>query len=241
MSKRILVVDDDRGMVSTLCDILELHGWETERAYDGTAAVELSAARAVDVVLMDVRMPQMDGVDALRLIKRARPATRVVLMTAYARQELLAQAERDGAVSILKKPVEVSALLPLLDEAAARAHAVLVVDDDPGYLRTLADMLRTHGVATVEAPTLDDALTQLERETPGAVLLDLKLDDLDPHEAILAIKEMSPSVLLILYSGHGAALHDAVTHAPQGYIAAAFTKPLSVDALLDALHVQHGH
>ena len=85
-------MDDDRGMVETLCDILELRGWETLRAYDGAAATELAATEGVDVVLMDVRMPLMDGVQALQRMKAKRPSTRVVLMTAYAAMDLLDRA-----------------------------------------------------------------------------------------------------------------------------------------------------
>ncbi|MGH7668755.1 MAG: response regulator transcription factor, partial [Gemmatimonadaceae bacterium] len=70
------MVDDDRAMVATLCDILELRGWETVRAYDGAAAAELAEVHGVDVVLMDVRMPKVDGVSALREIKARRPGVR---------------------------------------------------------------------------------------------------------------------------------------------------------------------
>jgi DNA-binding NtrC family response regulator len=235
--QRILVVDDDRGMVETLCDILELHGWDTLRAYDGDAAVEMVRTHDVGVVLMDVRMPRLDGVDALPLMRQHAPHVRVVLMTAYARHELLARAERDGALTVLRKPVDVSALLALLRDAVSRAGSVLVVDDDPGYLATLADVLRTSGVTVAEARRLDDALALLRDSPPGAVLLDLKLEDVDPHTSILAIKDISPSVLLILYSGHRAELEATVAATPRGLVAAAFTKPLVVDDLLAALHV----
>ena len=112
---RIAVVDDDDAMVETLCDVLELHGWDPVRASDGEQAVKLVTAEQIDVVLMDIRMPKMNGVDALREIKRVRPATRVVLFTASAAQELLAGAERYGAARVLKKPVDAVELLSVLE------------------------------------------------------------------------------------------------------------------------------
>jgi DNA-binding NtrC family response regulator len=117
MTKRILVVDDDRQMVTTLCDILGLHGWETSRGHDGSAATEMVVAQELDLVLMDVVMPTMNGVEALRAIKKRRPETRVILMTAYAAGALLAEAEREGVFRILAKPVQLPNLLSVLDEA----------------------------------------------------------------------------------------------------------------------------
>jgi DNA-binding NtrC family response regulator len=117
--RRILVVDDDHGMVETLADILELHGWETIKAYDGAQAIKLSQEEDVDVVLMDIRMPRVNGADALRAIKAARPTLPVVLITAIAAQELLTQAEQDGALRILKKPLDLKLLLSVLDGAAS--------------------------------------------------------------------------------------------------------------------------
>lgn len=235
MSKRILVVDDDRAMVATLCDILELHGWETTRGFDGAGAADLAEAHDVDVVLMDVRMPKVDGVAALRDIKQRRPGIRVVLMTAYAAQDLLAQAEREGALRILRKPVELPELLGLLESSTHEARTVLVVDDDPAYLRTLSDLLAQKGLAPTQARTLDDALALLESRRPGAVVLDLKLPGVEPPSSILAIREASPSVLLVLYSGHSAALRDTVRDAPAGLVDAAFMKPIPVDDLLRLL------
>ena len=113
--RTIAIVDDDDAMVETLCDVLELHGWSPIRASDGAQAVELVTSTGVDVVLMDIRMPKMNGVDALREIRRRRPAVPVILFTASAAPELLANAERYGAVSVLRKPVDVVELLSILD------------------------------------------------------------------------------------------------------------------------------
>ena len=111
------MVDDDRSMVGTLCVILGMHGWRTSGGYDGEAAADLAEAGEVDVVLMDVIMPRMNGVDAMRAIISRRPDTRVILMTAYAPHDLIAKAEQQGVFRVLAKPVQLPNLLSLLDEA----------------------------------------------------------------------------------------------------------------------------
>jgi len=111
MIGRALVVDDDRTLASTLADILELMGWTVTQANSGTEAVNVAARQSFDVVLMDVKMPGMDGVDAFKAMKATRPDIRVILMTAYAAEERLGEARREGVLRVLSKPVDVETLL----------------------------------------------------------------------------------------------------------------------------------
>jgi DNA-binding NtrC family response regulator len=231
-AKRILVVDDDRSMVQTLCDILEVRGWETLRAYDGLDAVRMVEKEDVHVVLMDVKMPNLNGVEALPRMKKHRPGVRIVLMTAYAAPELLAQAEREGVLQIMRKPADLPVLFGLLESAANRRRAVLVVDDDPSYLRTMSEVLTRHGYPTMQARNLPEALSRLGHEPPGVVLLDLKLDGVIMTDHLLAFHELTPSALLVLHSGYVEELRDAVAHAPAGLVSASFAKPMPVDELM---------
>jgi CheY-like chemotaxis protein len=116
--RTILVVDDDHDIVDTLCDILELRGWQTLRGYDGEEAVALANENAVDWIVMDVRMPRLSGVDALHAIRLRDPNVRAVLMTAFASQDLVERAESAG-VRVLYKPFEPSTLLSVIDKGAA--------------------------------------------------------------------------------------------------------------------------
>lgn len=118
--KRVAVVDDDRDMVQSLCDILELHGWECVTSYDGEEAVALSDT-GVMVFLMDVRMPRLSGVDAWTSIHRSHPEARSVLMTAYAPPEALALTPKEGVVRILRKPLAIPELIEALEMAMKEA------------------------------------------------------------------------------------------------------------------------
>lgn len=115
--KRVAVVDDDRDMVQSLCDILELHGWETLTSYDGEEAVAMSDSEDVDLFLMDVRMPRMSGVEAWNAIHEHDPDARSVLMTAYAPPEALALTPGHGVIRILRKPVAIPELIDALETA----------------------------------------------------------------------------------------------------------------------------
>ena len=120
--KRVAVVDDDRDMVRSLCDILELHGWETVPQYDGEGAVALNRDDDVDLFLMDVRMPRMSGVDAWTTIHERDPDARSVLMTAYAPPEALALTPGHGVIRILRKPLAIPELIDALEKARSETE-----------------------------------------------------------------------------------------------------------------------
>lgn len=233
---RVLIVDDERLMVKTLGDIVRLHGWEADGAYSGESAVEAVRGRDYAMVLMDIRMTGINGVEAFKAMKEIRPDIRVVLMTAYTATEVLAEAEREGALRILSKPVALAGLIEVLEQASMNLRSVLVVDDDAAFLRTLSRLLEHNGYSTLTAKNLDDAIEMLETRSPGAVVLDLRLDGVTAPETVLAIKHVSPSVALILCSGYPAALDAATSAMPARLIHASLHKPFSPSALLGLLN-----
>jgi DNA-binding NtrC family response regulator len=235
MTRTVLVVDDDRQMVKTFAAVLRRRGWESLTAFDGKEAVEVARESHVDVVLMDVRMPGMNGVEALRAIRQNKPLTPVILMTAYAAHDLLAQAERDGALSIMPKPVALPRLLALLDQVIEAERSVLIVDDDPQFLATLTEVLSTAGRVVHKASSLDQALELLDARTPDIVVLDLKLDHTRPEETVRAIKDAHPRVVLIIYSGHPMMLDETVAALPNDLIYASLKKPFSPGHLMGLL------
>ncbi|HEX9248293.1 MAG TPA: response regulator, partial [Gemmatimonadaceae bacterium] len=217
-------------------DVVRLHGWEADGAHSGEAAVEAVRERDYAVVLMDVRMTGINGLEAFKAMKAVRPGIRVILMTAYTATEILAEAEREGALRILSKPVALTGLIEILKQTTAVSRGVLVVDDDAAFLKTLRKVLEQNGYATFTAGTLDEALAMLETTSPGAVVLDLRLDGITAPETVLAIKHVSPSVALILCSGYSAALDETTSALSARLIHARLHKPFSPNALLEILN-----
>jgi two-component system NtrC family response regulator/two-component system nitrogen regulation response regulator GlnG len=234
---RVLVVDDDRSMVRTLCDVLALRGWTPTGVHSGEAAISAVESETFDAVVMDIRMSGMDGVRALKAMRAARPGIRVVLMTAFTAAAMIQEAQREGALRVLAKPVQLPELLKLLDETLT-ARPVLVVDDDAAFLQTLSDALRSRGRTVITATRLDEAVDRLIADAPTAVVLHLRLDSVEPRDSILAIRGVSPAILLVLYSGHPLTLDAAIRTLPTDWIHACLRKPFDVDALLSLL--DHG-
>lgn len=201
MSRRILVVDDDRHMVRTLTDIVRLQGWNPDGAYSGEEAVEAVRTQPYQVVLMDVKMAGINGVDAFKAMKALRPEIKVILMTAYTAADIIAEAERAGALKVLSKPVVLSGLLEMLEQTRKDQKPVLVVADDAAFLANLGQLLTAKGYLTLVADSLNDALVTLEEKSPAVVVLDLRLDGIKSDDSVVAIRRVSPGVALILCNG----------------------------------------
>ena len=119
---RILIVDDDQGLRfsvrETLNHALSSNGnYEMDEAFDGLNAVEKTRAQHYDVVLLDIDMPRLNGLEALKLIKEQDPSTIVIMMTAFAAIDDAVRAVKDGAYNYLSKPVKGEELLKLIDRA----------------------------------------------------------------------------------------------------------------------------
>lgn len=112
--RSILLVDDDPGIRESMQAILMLQGYHVDLAASGSEALELCADSYYDVVLMDIMMPGMDGVETLRQIKQRYPGIRVIMITGM---EGGAEGERalaEGAEALFRKPLDVATFLPVL-------------------------------------------------------------------------------------------------------------------------------
>lgn len=114
MPRTILVVDDEPNMRRTLRDILDHEGYDVSTAESGEQAVRLCRTREFDLVLMDVRMPGIDGLEAFRQIRRRREGARIALMSGYAVEQLELAAMREGVLAFLRKPMDPAEMLALI-------------------------------------------------------------------------------------------------------------------------------
>ncbi len=111
MSTSILVVEDDRVQREIIADILEQAGYDQRSCADGAAALETLGERDFDVLLTDMRMPGMDGLELLRQAKRQHPDLDVIVMTAHATIKTAVAAIKEGAADYLEKPFDKDELL----------------------------------------------------------------------------------------------------------------------------------
>jgi two-component system NtrC family response regulator/two-component system response regulator HydG len=117
---RVIVIDDEVNAAAALERLLREDGYEVSRAHDAKSGLALLETTEADVVLTDLRMPGMDGLELLARIKEIRPETMVILMTAYGTVKTAVRAMKMGAEDYLGKPIEVEELEVVLQKALER-------------------------------------------------------------------------------------------------------------------------
>jgi len=131
---RTLLVDDEREYVMTLSERLEMRDIPADIAYDGEEALTFVNTEAPDVMVLDLRMPGMDGLEVLRRIKRDHPSVEVIIVTGHGTETDERIARELGAFDYLKKPVDIKVLAQRIKEASQKARGErgeeLEQDDD---------------------------------------------------------------------------------------------------------------
>jgi len=117
---RVLLVDDEKDFLETLVKRLKKRNLDVSGVTGGQAALDFLAESPVDVVVLDVKMPDMDGITTLREIKKLRPSVEVLMLTGHANVEVAIEGMECGAFDYLMKPMEIDQLLYKLQDAYKR-------------------------------------------------------------------------------------------------------------------------
>ena len=114
--KRILVVEDDEEMRSLLKDFIEAEGFETDSASNGSEAFRKLAKESFDLIITDVRMPGLTGLDILPGVRKLQPEASIIVITAFGSEEVCRRAFERGATAYLEKPIHFHKLRTLIHE-----------------------------------------------------------------------------------------------------------------------------
>jgi DNA-binding NtrC family response regulator len=120
---RLLVIDDEQDIREMIEFVLSQKGFEVETVDGGLAGAAMVRARHFDVVITDMRMPVMDGLQTLTVLKEIDPSVEVIVVTGYASEQTAAECVRRGAYGYLLKPFEIEDLRSLVDGALAHRLA----------------------------------------------------------------------------------------------------------------------
>ncbi|MFP4058113.1 MAG: sigma-54-dependent transcriptional regulator [Candidatus Brocadiia bacterium] len=168
-SGRVLVVDDLQGVRQILASVLKKAGYQVEEAGDGSAALEAVRAHPPDAMLLDIRMPGLDGFEVLRRVQELDPELPVVMITAYEDVDTAVQAMHAGAYHYLSKPFHNAEVLAVVERAIERrrlAHTVRSLQERADHLGPVGELLGT-------SDAIARLLEQLDRaaRTDGPVLI----------------------------------------------------------------------
>jgi len=231
--EKILIVDDEENMRRTLADILTDEGYDVTTTGTGEEAIKLCTEGDHKVILMDVRMPGIGGVEAFRRIRRHQEGVRVILMSAYSVDALKEAALDEGAIAFLPKPLDLDKVVGLINEV--KDTAILVVEDDEKTAELLSQNLKEEGYRVTTAKTAHDALELVEQIRFDLVFLDANLPSMNGLELYLAIKKITPTAVAIVISNMEKEFEEIAREAVRRNAYTIVRKPLDIDHILGLL------
>ena len=154
---RLLIVDDEKAMRVSLAEIFTLRGAQVTAAADGREAVELLNQRDFDLMLLDLKMPGMSGIQVLEVAQKVRPGTVVILLTAHATLDSAISAMRRGAYDYLLKPCEPRALIAGVERGLAKRAEFLRRQNLVGLMEQTVSALKTDNKPPASTPTAQPA------------------------------------------------------------------------------------
>lgn len=230
---RILVADDEPNMRLTLSAILRAEGYQVDMVENGLKAVEQCQQSHYDVILMDIRMPGLDGVTAFRELRTYQHNTRMIFMSAFGLDDLKQMALEEGAIAFLDKPLDIDKVIRLIQEAYEISILVVAADETVSTLLR-QNLLSPHYRITVvdSAQTALDLLAQIHYDI---VFIDVHLPVMNGLDFYLALRKITPTAIAIMIANMEAEAEALAREAVRNTAYTFIHKPINLDYLLNLL------
>ena len=125
MSEKVLLVDDEVDFLDTLSERMRTRGMEVSTSSSGAEALKKVEQESYDVIILDLMMPGVDGLEALKILKAKKPELQVILLTGHATVEKGIEAMKLGAMDFLEKPTDLSLLTEKIKKAQAKKMLIV--------------------------------------------------------------------------------------------------------------------
>jgi|GEM_PF-463300 len=193
---RILAVDNETGILGILGTLLRAEGYDVETMNESDKALDIvnKPDNNYDLMIFDIKMSPVDGMELLKAAKKARPAVPVIMITAYATVETVIESLRQGAFDYVRKPFDADDLLAIaqraleygktmLEDADLKLKGSILVVDDDEKARRLVESIFTGSEYDLSFERRGpDALRQAAKALPDIILLDVAMPDMDGFE-----------------------------------------------------------
>ena len=197
----ILIVDDNQDLAEGLGMVLEDEGYQVALAFNGADAIESFSAGHFDMVFLDVKLPDMNGIEVFQKIHKASPKVKVIMMSGFRIEQLIAEVVEDGDVEVLRKPLENARVLELL----GRIHnesIILIDNNDFDFADILSVYLNDHGVKAVLALKAQQAIKDVLSNQVDVLVLDLHMPIMCSLEVYLELQQQGHAVKTIIVTGY---------------------------------------
>ncbi|OGJ87752.1 MAG: hypothetical protein A2268_02550 [Candidatus Raymondbacteria bacterium RifOxyA12_full_50_37] len=219
MSKRILVVDDEKDLTDITCAMLSKSGFAVDAVNDPKEALVLIKQQHYGLLISDVHMPGMNGIELVKAAHKAQPRMETIIMSAYGTEATRDKCERLGLFGYLEKPIHWDVLADMAAKALASDRAmrlgycnadpmlgfnrerILIADDNPHMCDILERLLSEKGYRISIVSNGSQAYEKILVNDYDLIILDINMPKMDGVEAVKAIREHDPYTYILLISG----------------------------------------
>jgi DNA-binding response OmpR family regulator len=241
-TKTVLIVDDDKIILEQLAKELKRNFFKTFLAADGKTALETFSQEEIDIVVLDVKLPDIDGLEVLKEIKEKKPDCEVIVITGLGTQEIAIQSLRRGAIDYIEKPIEIDELTAALGRAVEKVvereklsyeNRLLVIDDEEEVVKRLKRFLEKEGYEVVGAFNGKEALDIVQNSKIDVVITDIRMGDMDGIEVLKRAKRLYRDIEGIVVTGFKD--QDLAIRSLRAGALDYLIKPINLDELLFAV------
>ncbi len=233
---KVLVVDDEKIVRDFFKRLLSLLGLDVTDVEDGYKAVEAAKLNKFDLYFIDVRMPGLNGLETYRQIRQIDPQAFAVMITGYAVEDILEQAQKEGLYGNIRKPFDINQIKDVLDKLslnkAEGALKILIIDDDKAILNFFSSFLAQRNLICKTAHNKEEALSMAKKDKFNLIFLDLVLRDSSGTELYRGLKDILPEANIVFITGYpqkAEVVENAIG------ISGCLYKPLEIDAILHCI------
>jgi DNA-binding response OmpR family regulator len=236
---KVLIVEDDPDALQQLARTVRKEGFEVVEASDGEQGLKKFEQELPDIVITDLKMPGISGMEVLHTIKRTSPHTQVIVITAFGKIDTAILAIREGAVDYIKKPIDLELMLLALGRAKEKLDklhkqpffpTILLAEDDQVARSSLHRVIQKEGWNVLAAADGEETIKLFRQNKVDIVLLDIKMPKKDGIQTLKELREITTDFESIILTGYGNEI-DAINAMRNGAINF-LRKPIDLDQML---------
>lgn len=243
MSKvKVLLIEDEEMTLGLLERISNKEGYKTFVSPNGYEGLEIFRREKPDIVITDIKMPKIDGMEVMHTIKNISPSTEVILVTAFGDYDTAILALRQGAIDYIKKPIDLNQLILSLGRAREKIAEkkkinikpiLLILEDDKNARDKLARIFEKEGYEVLTGSDGEEGIKIFSQNKIDILLIDIKMPKKNGLEVLHEVKKISEDCESIMITGYGD--EDTAIEAMHGGAINYIRKPIDLDQLLLAV------
>ncbi len=209
---RVLLVEDDKPALEHLAKAICKEGFTVLQAQNGKIALEIFEKERPEIVITDLKMPDIGGMEVLHRVKDLSPNTQVIIITAFGEVVTPIQAIREGAIDYIKKPIDLDQMMLALGRAREKLvqfkydesyPAILIAEDDEHARIGLSRVLEKEGLNIISVSNGQEAVDHFRVKKVDIVLLDIKMPGKDGIQALHEMRELTEDFEAIILTAYG--------------------------------------